>query len=208
MDHLTDSPRFDFDIADRAARGGGAYVLHPPFRENWAWVDTFTADECDSIIQIARRQRPDRAETWRRDAQSRRDSEITFLYRSGHTEWMFRRLADTVRAANTFFDFDLTCMGEGLQFTEYRSPSGKYDWHADSGPNMPVRKLSLTIQLTDPDDYDGGELELSPSGDPITMEKTRGRAFAFPSWTLHRVNPVTRGVRHSLVVWVAGPAFK
>lgn len=208
MDRLTDSPHFDFDISERANRRGGAWLLHAPTREQWAWVDTFTPDECDSIIEIANRQRRDTAETLGRAGQTKRDSNVTFLHPSGHTDWMFRRLTDTITTANKFFEFDLTCMAEGIQFTEYLAPGGKYDWHVDAGPKVDSRKLSITIQLTDPDDYEGGELELNPDGNPITVDKTRGRAFVFPSWTLHRVKPVTKGIRHSLVVWVAGPAFR
>ena len=208
MAHSTDSPQLDFDISERANRQGGAWLLHAPTREQWAWVDTFTPDECDSIIEIANRQRRDTAETVGRAGQTKRDSGVTFLHPSAHTEWMFRRLTDTITTANKFFEFDLTCLAEGVQFTEYLAPGGKYDWHVDAGPGVDVRKLSLTVQLTDPDNYEGGELELNADGEPVTMDKVRGRAFAFPSWVLHRVKPVTTGVRHSLVVWVAGPAFR
>jgi len=208
MGHLTDSPRLDLDIAERATQEGAGWMLERPERDLWAWADAFTPDECDSIIEIANRQRRDTAETLGRSGQTKRDSGVTFLYPSGHTDWIFRRLTDTVTTANKFFEFDLTCFAEGIQFTEYLAPGGKYDWHVDAGPGVDVRKLSLTIQLTDPDDYEGGELELNPDGEPVVMNKVRGRAFVFPSWTLHRVKPVTAGVRHSLVAWIAGPAFK
>jgi PKHD-type hydroxylase len=171
-------------------------------------MDAFTADECDSIIDIGTRRGFMNAETGGRSGQERRNSQIRFLMPSGETGWMFRRMASVIEAVNPFFQFDLTVMNEGIQFTRYESPGSKYDWHSDYGPGMTTRKLSLTVQLTDPDDYDGGELELNPEGNPLTMDKVRGRAFAFPSWTLHRVKPVTKGVRHSLVVWVAGPPFR
>lgn len=208
MDHSTDSPCFDFDISERADRSGGGWYLDNPPTESWAWVDTFSADECDSIIRIATRQGLIDGETAGRAGQHFRQSNLTFLHPSGHTDWIFRRLSDTIATANQFFGFDLVSMNEGIQFTEYVAPHGKYDWHVDAGPGTSIRKLSLTIQLADPDSYDGGELELNPDGQPVTMDKVRGRAFVFPSWTLHRVKPVTRGVRHSLVVWVAGPPFR
>lgn len=208
MDHLTNSPQLDFDISDRARQEGGGWFIRHQHRDLWAWVDAFTADECDSIIDIGTRRGFMNAETGGRSGQERRDSQIRFLMPSGETEWMFRRMASVIETVNPFFQFDLTVMNEGIQFTRYESPGGKYEWHIDAGPGNSVRKLSLTVQLTNPDDYDGGELELNPEGEPLTMDKARGRAFAFPSWTLHRVKPVTRGVRHSLVVWVAGPPFR
>ena len=208
MGHSTDSPRFDFDITERAMRSGGGWDLELPASEAWAWADAFTPDECDSIISIATRQGLITGETAGRAGQSRRNSNLTFLHPSGYTDWIFLRLADTIATTNQFFGLDLTTMNEGIQFTEYIAPHGNYGWHADSGPKMKIRKLSLTVQLTDPDDYEGGELELNPDGHEVTLDKTRGRAFAFPSWTLHRVKPVTKGVRHSLVVWVTGPRVR
>jgi PKHD-type hydroxylase len=127
---------------------------------------------------------------------------------SSETDWLFRRMASVVESVNRFFQFDLTIMNEGIQFTRYESPGGNYDWHSDYGHGMATRKLSLTVQLTDPDEYEGGELELNPEGEPFTLDKARGRAYAFPSYTLHRVKPMMTGTRHSLVVWVAGPPFR
>ena len=208
MAHSTDSPRIDFDISERAARSGGGWYLNNAPIDSWAWFDLFTPDECDSIIRIATRQGLVSGETAERAGQSLRNSNLTFLHPSGHTDWMFRRLSNAIATTNQFFGFDLISLNEGIQFSEYTAPDGNYDWHVDAGPGTSVRKLSLTVQLTDPNEYEGGELELNPDGQPVTMDTTRGRAVAFPSWTLHRVKPVTRGVRHSLVVWVAGPAFR
>lgn len=208
MDRLTDSPRLDLNISERVTRSGGGWILDAPSRDSWAWADAFTADECDSIIDIATRREFDKAQTGGRGAQHKRNSTVRFLMPTGETDWVFRRMTDTIKTVNRFFEFDLTAMNEGIQFTRYESPGGKYDWHADYGPGFVSRKLSVTVQLTDPDEYEGGELELNPTGDPITMERVRGRAYAFPSWTLHRVKPMVTGTRHSLVVWVGGPPFR
>jgi len=208
MDHLTDSPRLDFDIGDRVARQGGGWLLDTPNRDLWAWADAFTSDECDSIIDIATRRQFDKGETGGRNGQHKRKSQVRFVMPSAETDWVFRRMTNIVHTVNKFFDFDLTAMNEGIQFTRYESPGGNYDWHTDYGSGMTTRKLSLTVQLTDPDEYEGGELELNPDGEIVTMDRIRGRAYAFPSYTLHRVKPMVTGTRHSLVVWVTGPAFK
>ena len=70
------------------------------------------------------------------------------------------------------------------------------------------RKLSVVVQLSDPEEYEGGELKLHTSYDPIIIKKERGMIVSFPSYTLHEVAPVTKGERYSLVAWVHGPAFR
>lgn len=82
-----------------------------------------------------------------------------------------------------------------------------YVWHTDSMSGDSVRKLSFTIQLTNSADYDGGDLEFMPA---ITDKKIReqGTMTIFPSYKVHRVTPVTRGVRHTIVGWIYGPEFK
>ena len=82
-----------------------------------------------------------------------------------------------------------------------------YTWHSDSLPGDIVRKISFSIQLTDPTEYDGGDLEFMPA---ITDKKIRdqGTMTIFPSYKVHRVSPVTRGVRHVIVGWIYGPDFR
>jgi len=208
MAHLTDSPQLDFDLSERATRSGGGWQLADTTSDTWAWIDVLTPDECDSIIQIGKQVGLFHGTTKGSDNDPRRNSSVAFIHPSETTGWIFRKLTTAVAATNQFFGFDLTHMLEGIQFTEYRAPGQNYGWHVDAGPGMSTRKLSLIVQLTDPDNYKGGELELNTYGDEIEMDKVRGRAFAFPSWTLHRVKPVTEGLRHSLVVWVTGPPFR
>jgi PKHD-type hydroxylase len=82
-----------------------------------------------------------------------------------------------------------------------------YGWHQDYGAKV-SRKLSLTVQLTDPSEYEGGNLQIMTTGTPVNARKQRGLIVAFPSYVLHQVTPVTQGSRQSLVAWVSGPAFK
>jgi PKHD-type hydroxylase len=70
------------------------------------------------------------------------------------------------------------------------------------------RKLSIVVQLTDPKDYKGGELQLFEGGDPIVITKQQGMVTLFPSYMLHQVTPVTKGMRHTLVAWIGGKNFK
>lgn len=94
---------------------------------------------------------------------------------------------------------------ESLQFTRYTAADrGHYDWHVDIGasPTNSWRRLSVTAQLSSPDEYDGGDLEIRITATAQTMDRRQGATLIFPSFVPHRVAPVTRGVRHSLVMWV------
>ena len=84
-----------------------------------------------------------------------------------------------------------------------------YGWHQDyGGDRQASRKFSLVLQLTDPADYEGGNLQIMVGREPQTVRKQRGLIAAFPSYTVHQVTPVVSGSRQSLVAWVTGPAFK
>lgn len=108
------------------------------------------------------------------------------------------------------YQFQLNGM-EPLQFTVYEeSVAGEYKWHIDTMrlPDNLVRKLSVSILLSDPKDFEGGKLLVSPNGQTLVAEERQGRAIFFPSWVPHCVTPVTRGIRKSLVIWAHGPMFK
>lgn len=143
-------------------------------------------------------------------AQVRR-SKISWLNKTQETAWVFEKLSDVVSSLNAqFFRFDLTGFGEAIQLTNYdQSEHGMYGWHQDYGGHVSIsRKLSVVLQLTDPSQYEGGNLQVLTSGEPQTVRKQRGLIAAFPSYTLHQVTPVTQGSRQSLVAWITGPAFK
>ena len=74
--------------------------------------------------------------------------------------------------------------------------------------NFPVRKLSISVQLTNPEEYEGGELKLYFQDKGTVVDKTQGTLILFPSYVLHEVMPVTKGERNSLVTWVTGKQFK
>jgi len=139
-----------------------------------------------------------------------RTSETGWIELTPDTAFIYDALAYIARQLNgQFFDFDLFGFVEHLQYTVYRDKGDHYDWHLDRGnANMAPRKLSLSLQLSDPSEYEGGDLEIFTATQPLKMEKKKGLLVAFPSFTLHRVTPVTSGVRRSLVVWLSGPKFR
>lgn len=141
-----------------------------------------------------------------------RESKVAWVDLNQSSGWIYDRMAYIARCLNgEFFKFNLYGFSEHLQYTVYEEDSnGHYAWHMDcntGGSNVP-RKLSLVLQLSDPSEYEGGDLEVYTSAEPTKIDKKKGLVVAFPSYRLHRVTPVTKGTRRSLVVWATGPAFK
>lgn len=177
------------------------------------WEDAFTDQELNWLQQKAR-EATQEAQVGGGNGgevnQNIRRSELNWLAKSEETNWVFARLSHIVSSLNAdYFGFDLTGFGEALQLTNYHeAKQGMYTWHQDFGSSGVSRKLSLVLQLSDPNDYEGGELQLLTKGQPTSMQKKRGLITVFPAWTLHQVTPVVKGTRQTLVTWISGPAFK
>lgn len=128
-------------------------------------------------------------------------------------EWLFEIIRDKVTWANNdFFRFDLHGLLEGLQYLRYDASEenpGKYDWHQDYGGGYSShRKLSVVIQLSNPEEYEGCELRMFTSEDFAVPTLSKGTGVIFPSWQPHCVTPIVSGVRRALVGWVSGPQFR
>lgn len=143
-----------------------------------------------------------------------RKSNVAWLGRTSGVEHIWQKIAHATTEVNSrFFKFDLRGMYEPAQLTFYTSEHQDfYTWHIDGGLDdvgVVPRKLSMTLLLSDPSEFEGGEFQIKTVSDnPITVEQKKGRAWFFPSYHLHRVTPVTRGIRKSLVLWIGGPEFK
>jgi PKHD-type hydroxylase len=144
-------------------------------------------------------------------------------YRVSTLRWFFgyenKDIVDIIEyyamnANREYFGFDISVGAFEFQFTEYHGTNkGKYDWHHDvwwENPRPHDRKLSLSIQLSPPESYTGGEFEFRANHDPLVMAtfKPQGSIVVFPSFLEHRVTPVLSGTRYSLVSWVDGPKFR
>ena len=142
-----------------------------------------------------------------------RESQISWLGAKPELQPIWEKLSAAVAEVNRrFFHFDLTGFHEPMQLGLYTGETqGHYDWHTDASPtdtHVP-RKLSLSMLLSDPSEFEGGEFQVKTCNDSVqTLDTQKGRAWFFPSYTLHRVAPVTKGVRRSLVLWVGGPPFR
>ena len=177
------------------------------------WVDGFSSQELDWLQDKAKKAEVDAQIGGGGQGVSNpeiRQSELNWVNKDSESAWVFNKLSHIVSTLNVdHFGFDLTGFSEALQLTNYNGEKqGHYTWHQDFGSKNVSRKLSVVVQLSNPEDYEGGELQILTSREPINIKKQRGLVVVFPSWTLHRVTPVTKGTRQTLVTWVSGPEFK
>ena len=125
--------------------------------------------------------------------------------------WVYNIIGSIAQSANKHYNFSLSNI-QDIQYTRYKAEvKGFYGWHFDSMLDnfMPDtdRKLSISVQLSNPDEYKGGNLEFRK--DKLHKKyKEIGTAIVFPSFLEHRVTPVTKGERTSLVSWIEGEKFR
>jgi len=173
----------------------------------------FTPEQCQLIINAGRSEPVQNGQVGGGAA-----GVVDTKTRTSHISWipfnkmpeMYSTLEQIVnKTNNNHFGFDGIKITEQAQYTEYPS-GGFYDWHIDSdivGMNEPpVRKISMTCLLSHESEFEGGGLELMSDG-KIARPK-QGQAIFFASYIRHRVIPITKGVRKSLVMWFGGPSFK
>jgi PKHD-type hydroxylase len=136
-----------------------------------------------------------------------RNSKVSYVNPGKDSHWVFDKLGKILLDLNGNYKFELSGFSEGLQVAEYSAPDGHYSWHNDIGTGLfSTRKLSMTVQLSDVGDYEGGDLQFADS--TALAPKEIGSLIVFPSYLAHRVKPVTSGMRKSMVSWISGPAFK
>ena len=172
------------------------------------WNNAFTVEQLDWLQQKAREAQIGGGGNGVVNGSVRR-SELNWLHKDSECGWVFDKLGDIAASLNAdYFGLDLTGFGEPLQLTNYHEArQGTYTWHQDFG-GVISRKLSMVVQLSDPSDYEGGELQLLTGRDPTTVKKERGLITVFPAWTLHQVTPVIKGTRQTLVAWISGPQLR
>ncbi len=201
----------------------------------WYFQSALSNEICDKIIELGNSKKEEIGVTGNfrekelskkdiKELNKTRNSNVTWL----NDQWLYDIIYPYIHTANKSagwnFDFNWT---ESCQFTKYKLKQ-HYHWHCDSFKepyNMPnnvnihnkIRKLSVTCCLSDPKDYKGGELQFDTKENYpdkknkiITCKEIspRGSICVFPSFVWHRVKPVTKGTRYSLVLWNLGYPFK
>lgn len=138
-----------------------------------------------------------------------RKSTVFFLEPTERNHWVYERITTLAGNCNAQrYGFDLTGFVEPLQLAQYQ-PGEFFDWHMDfSAGEASNRKLSVTVQLSDEDDYEGGELQFMINNRTEIAPRRKGSLVVFPSFIQHRVTEVTSGKRHSMAGWLAGPPYR
>ena len=170
----------------------------------------FTREECEQIVTLAKAEGIVKGGTGEAmETSAVRDSEICFLWPDENTAWIFQRLEHLTNQMNRSYQFDLKGFFEGVQVARYTAGSGgHYDWHMDLGTGpFSARKLSLSVQLSDPQNYEGGKLEFT-SATLQDEARLQGAAIIFPAFMTHQVKPVSSGERWSMVCWISGDPFQ
>ena len=204
----------------------------------WYFKSALTPKFCDDVIAYANEHKEDKARTGGYLNKKLNKQEVLDLKRKRNSDlvwlsepWIYKEIHPYVHEANRLagwnFEWDWT---ESCQFTKYKL-NQYYDWHCDSfgkifdspndiNVNGKIRKLSMTCQLTDGSEYQGGELEFDfRNYDPNMRDESKhlrkaneilskGSIIVFPSDVWHRVKPVTSGTRYSLVAWHLGRPFR
>ena len=203
----------------------------------WYFKSAIPPKICDDIIKYGLTQEETMARTGGygdkkltkdqiKDMKKKRNSDLVWL----NDTWIYKEIHPFVHEANKNAGWNFQWeRSESCQFTKYKL-NQYYDWHCDSWdkpydkPNTSdhgkIRKLSMTCQLTDGSEYQGGELEFDfRNYDPHLRDESKhlrqakeilpkGSIIVFPSFVWHRVKPVTKGTRYSLVMWNLGYPFK
>ena len=176
----------------------------------------FTPKQCDMIIAAGRAEPKQNAGVGNKEGI--KGGHIDTKTRTSHISWipfkkmheMYKDIEHIMKTTNgNHFGFDGMTITEAAQYTEY-SEGGFYEWHVDNYVSFihepPVRKISMTCLLSPESEFEGGDLELTKPGNVAKLKQ--GHAIFFASFINHRVTPVIKGNRKSLVMWFGGPSFK
>ena len=201
----------------------------------WLWKNAIPGRLCDDIIQYGLRNKKEKAITGDpggrdllknplsvkeiKQLKKKRDSAVVWM----NDNWIYKEIRPYVQGANSAAGWNFQWQrSESCQFTIY-TKGQYYGWHQDSWHEAyktpgalqgKIRKLSMTVSLSDQKEYSGGNLEfdfraISKNKPQACKEiNLKGSVVVFPSFVWHRVTPVTRGTRYSLVSWHTGDPFK
>ena len=176
----------------------------------------FSPQQCQMIVDAGHQCKPEEAKVGggkngRHDTK-KRVTTISWIPFAKMPD-MYKQIENQLSIVNlNHFMFDGVTLTEPAQFTEYPK-GGFYDWHMDlnafgqEGQN-PIRKISMTLLLSDPKDFTGGDLLFSEMSNEKPLPLKQGQAIFFASFLRHKVAPVKKGIRRSMVMWFGGPPLR
>lgn len=185
------------------------------------WENLFTAEELESIDEYCQTFEVEIATAGNQPYVSDslykiRKSHVAWIPRNDDSNWFFSKIEAAVNKINSkYYSFDIYPL-EMIQYTIYDEEGSHYDWHwdifvgneLDNLKAQSQRKMSAILQLVEPSEYDGGVLEIAPSGVIKEIPRQQGYMSIFPAFVPHRVTPVTSGLRKTLVAWFVGPDWR
>ena len=191
-------------------------IIHP----SYYWDNAFTEEQLNDIENYCETFDKQTATASGDDGKLRK-SKIAWFQKNEHPKlhYFFNLLNLTIERVNEdFFNYDLNGYSS-IQYTTYdEEENGQYGYHIDmsTGNDLndvvlkyhEIRKLSMSLILSDSSSYEGGKFTMKLGEDEFEVEQKRGRIIFFPSFFLHKVHPVTKGIRKSIVAWVEGPKFR
>lgn len=145
------------------------------------------------------------------DSYQTNNRDIAYITPASHSKWLYDLLFPLALEANEkLFHFDIDIVTDPIHYVIYPEDGGHLDWHMDIGAyGVNRRKIAMTVQLSDPLEYEGGEFEIWFGGQQsVVVPREKGDVICFPSFCMHRVRPIKRGKRKCLVFWTGGRPFR
>jgi PKHD-type hydroxylase len=178
------------------------------------WRGLFTAEQLGALERHCDSLPLEQARLTGQTHDGIRSTQVAWVHRNAQTEDLYLRMEAVVLRLNAdLFHFNLSGLTT-MQYAVYRQEeAGYFDWHNDYGryrgdPGQEPRKITMSLQLSDGASYEGCDLQVRAAHPIDVAPRELGTLFAFRANALHRVTPITRGVRKSLVIWAAGPEFR
>lgn len=174
----------------------------------------FSKEECQQIIELGNKLDLSAGKLEDGSVSYHRQSKVGFFIPTAETEWIFERIKDVAEQANnTSFQMELSFFNS-IQFSKYEV-GDYFDWHMDlileNVPQLLSRKLSMSVILSEPSSFEGGNLLINRTSlnMPVhTVKQEQGAVVLFPAFVHHKVTKVDKGERYSLVAWMEGNKFK
>tara|TARA_R100000005_G_C4923077_1_gene155450 strand:- start:159 stop:749 length:591 start_codon:yes stop_codon:yes gene_type:complete len=177
-------------------------------------TSVFTTKECEKFIELCDTIESQKGTITSQNAvdESYRSSTVRWLpypYVDKRFDEIYSKVQDIAIEINkNYLKYDIMGLGENIQYGVYEE-SDHYNWHMDVGPwQQSIRKFSLSILLNHPSEFEGGELMFKTGKGEYVRNLRLGDCCYFPSYFLHKVTPITKGTRKSLVVWITGPPYR
>ena len=190
----------------------GRNVADNPY---FTWDILFSKEECDNIIKLSELFKKEKGTVSYEgkpiaDDQYRKNITVQWMRYTEDTAWIYDKIWNAVSSIQIDgWNFDIRGIFEDIQYTEYDASKGQafYNAHKDTGEPYGHRKISVTLLLSDPNEFSGGRLVIEDEDDTVDLSN-KGAMVMFPSFLKHQVEPVTKGKRKVLVAWISGPKLK